>query len=319
MLSKNIDFIFQKTDRFFNQYLLSDLLRRILKNRLIDLKKNRQFQKWAPCIDIPYHLSLGLSHSLNQSRELGVLTTLLFLGCDLLDDLHDQDLYKSESCYSSAQLSLSSTVLLTVLPNLVLRKLMNLSVSKSFALLKTISDSLLVMAAGQFQDLSLVNPYTIQPNDIEAMVLKKSGEELSLFCRLAAKIASVSPTIEQKCADFGKFLGTALQISSDVFDLFWASQSKDLRHGSLTLPIALHLVRIEKKEAFLQLLKRSRHVKSARAKIKNNLTSSGSIEHTAVFVEFYCEKARQVLNALKFEHKIHRSLEKLINKISLQE
>jgi len=319
MQSKSINFIFKKTDRLFDQYLPSDLLHTILKNRLINLKKSRQFQKWAPCIDIPYHLSLGLNNSLAQSHGLGVLTTLLFLGCDLLDDLHDQDLYKSESPYSSAQLSLASAVLLTTLPNLALRKLVNVSVSKNFALLKTISDSLLVMAAGQLQDLSSVNPCTIQPDAIEAMVLKKSGEELSLFCRLAAKIASVSPTIEQKCADFGKFLGTALQISSDVFDLFWASQSKDLRHGSLTLPIALHLVRIEKKEAFLQLLKRSRHVKNARAKIKNNLTSSGSIEHTAVFIEFYCEKARQILNDLKFEHNVHRSLEKLINKISLQE
>ncbi|MBI2336140.1 MAG: polyprenyl synthetase family protein [Deltaproteobacteria bacterium] len=317
MQGKNINLIFKKTDRLFDQYLPSDLLRTILKNRLINLKKSRQFQNWAPCVDIPYHLSLGLNNSIAQSHWLGVLTTLLFLGCDLLDDLHDQDLYKSESPYSPAQLSLASAVLLTALPNLVLRELA--SVSKNFALLKTISDSLLVMAAGQFQDLSLANPYTIHPNAIEAMVLKKSGEELSLFCRLAAKIASVSPIIEQKCADFGKFLGTALQISSDVFDLFWAPQSKDLKHSSLTLPIALHLVRIKNQAAFLKLLERAGHVKGARAKIKKHLTSSGSIEHTAIFIEFYCEKARQILNGLKFGRKVQRSLEKLINKISLQE
>lgn len=301
--------------KFLRKQIQSQALLSLYQQRLKIFADQAEKQGFAPCVDIPYFLCFGLSRDSEQSRCMAVLSTLIFLGCDLLDDFHDGDLPVPHSKSSVAQVTLASSVLLSALPTVAICEFFG---KESTAACQAVAESLLVMAQGQEQDiLSRFNP-SFSIEEIEAIVMAKSGEEMALFCRLVAKILSQSAEKEQACAEFGRHLGVALQIASDVSDIFDAPLSGDLAQGTLTIPLALHLLRLSEPErgSFYELWRQSSKSAETREWIKALLEKSGALAHTAFLIESHCEQAAAILQELHLDANSQGCLEDLIQKVS---
>lgn len=310
-----ISVVVDDADFFLQKHVQSRTLLSLYQQRLKIFADQAEKQGFAPCIDVPYFLCLGLSQDNEKSRRLALLSTLVFLGCDLLDDFHDGDLHVVPNTSSVAQVTLASSVLLSALPALVASEFFG---KESSVVCQSVARSLLVMAQGQEQDvLSRFNPdFSIE--DVEEIVRAKSGEEVALFSRLVAQVLNQSVEKEEACAEFGRHLGVALQIASDVSDIFEAPLSQDLRQGTLTIPLALYLLRLtqEERELFCKQWRQGSQNTTTHEWVRDTLEKSGALAHTAFLIESHCGKAAVILKELQLDADSLAYLENLMKKVS---
>lgn len=251
------------------------------------------------CLDLP----LALLHSLHTGtlplQPLLVVTTLLYLGIDLLDDLADGDLQEHWLDIAPAQIQLTATTLVSTLPHLAIAEL-PVSDLHRVALHHTIAEGLLRMSAGQQQDLAMAGCADSNADAVEASVVAKSGAEGAMFARLAALYADADARTVESCAAYGQAIGTAGQLASDCYDLFQAPVSRDLANGTRTWPIAAYLEHVSPplREACVSLLRRAQDDHSCHQEIRDRLHSWAAVRRCAFLVELYCHRARQTLGDL---------------------
>ena len=124
---------------------------------------------------------------------------------------------------------------------------------------------------------------------IEASARAKSGEELATFARLAALFAGASGDQVERCASMGRAYGTALQLASDVANLYATGWSRDLAAGTRTLPIALHLRSLDGagKREFTELLRRARTDRGSQEAVCTRLAEGGVLQRMVLITEMY--------------------------------
>ena len=290
------------------------IIQNLCQKRLNLFAGEAREQGFAPCIDFPYHLARGLGASADKAEAVSVLSTLIYLGCDLLDDFHDNDLPQDTEEYSAPQVTLASSIFLSVLPTLAASQY--LVSADAMEACRLIAEALAVMAAGQSRDVqSRFNP-KLSVEEIEDNIRAKSGEELALFGRLSALVSDKNQA--DSLARFGAHTATALQIASDLTDLFSAPASKDLKEGVFTIPLALHWLRLPEKEKpfFLRVWRESALNPATRQVLCNFLRESGAAAHTAFMIETFLHRGEKELSSLPLQGDSLHGLQALIEKIS---
>lgn len=300
---------------FLKKHIQSQKLLSLYQQRLEKFAAEAEKQGFAPSVDVPYFLCLGLSQDTEKSRRMAVLSTLIFLGCDLLDDFQDGDLHIVPSKSSITEVTLASSILLSALPTLAISEFFG---KESLIACQTLAQSLLAMAQGQERDILSRFDSGFSVEEAEAVVMKKSGEEMALFCRLVAQALSQSVEKEKMYAEFGRHFGVAIQIVSDLSDIFEVPLSSDLQQGTLTLPLALHLSKIsrEERELFDKQWRQSPRDHKARDAVKKALEKSGALADAVHFIQSHCEKAETILKTLGLDRKSQEHLEEIIGKMS---
>jgi len=247
---------------------------------------------------------------------LPVLTSILYLGIDILDDLADGDLQHEGKLTPQEGLILGTT-LVSTFPHLLLAKL-SLSHEQKNLMHETIARGLLIMSDGQQQDIASVNKSKVSTNAVELSVMKKSGEELAMFAALAAHTANAHPECVEHYMAYARALGVAGQLSSDCYDLFESQQSKDISNGTRTFPIAFCLERLKgvEKQIFLTSLQDAKSSLKSRRAIQTQLSATGAKWMTAIVTEIYCEKARSALMEARPFEPAAKVLQKLIRNAS---
>lgn len=251
---------------------------------------------WIPPLDLPAIIASGLKQSHHTSRHMAIIGTCMYLGADLLDDLHDQELSVSERAVSVSDLTLLSAILLTVFPVLLIAEL-EMDTETKLTMQATLARSLLKMAAGQQRDL-FAQKNISSLKEIKESVEAKSGEELALACLLAAQTAKVSPSQQKSWEDFGRSLGTAVQLASDVHDLMWSSAMGQSKQRAHLLPVAFCLKNLE-------------------GDYRKILIDSGSLDYTALVIEEYSQRALEILESLELPREIKGPLQEKIHSVSL--
>lgn len=234
---------------------------------------------------------------------LTIAATLFYLGLDLLDEQMDGELPADWNRVGLAEITLLATTLFAVLSPLALMEL-DAPLTIRAAMQTRSAQALLLLSAGQQQDVYFAGQSVATSEQILASVEAKGGEELALFAAWGAMLAEApdmsleaeSVRVETLAA-FGRALGTAAQLASDLHDLFIAPQSRDLASGARTLPIALHLGRLEtaEKKRFSGLLERARRDAIAQEEARIVLRGAGTLREGAFYVERYCQRARAIL------------------------
>lgn len=270
-----------------------------------------------PFVHLPLAVYRAVRGEEAPAMPLAVATTLLFLGIDILDDIADGDLPPHWHGVSLSEVQLVAATLLSSLPQLAVSQMNILPVAKT-RMIACLSEGLLKMSGGQLHDIRGAGKSTIRPEEVESSVVHKSGEEGALIAMLAAHMAGVSEETAQLYGEFGRALSTSGQIATDCYDLFQAAESKDFANGSRTLPIVLHLNRLSEKDRkiFLTQLDEARHKKSTRALIQRELRAKGVLRLSAIIVEVYCQKAREVLDKLALATPERADLDHMINHVS---
>ncbi|MDQ4076715.1 MAG: polyprenyl synthetase family protein [Chloroflexota bacterium] len=269
------------------------------------------------CVHLPLLVHAALVGDDAPAVPLAALLALLHLGIDIFDDLADGDLPAHWAGWHPSAINLAAATLLSALPQLALAEL-DAPSATLVAMQRTLAQGLMRMSAGQQRDLAMVGAYSVSAQDIEALVVAKSGEELALFAALAAQFAGMPSEVVAIAAALGRALGTGRQIAEDCYDLFTASHSRDLANGTRTLPLALYLARQRPEEAgsFLDLLAQARVDRVAQGVVRQRLREAGVLRHCAVIVEIYCQQARRLLAQLNAQEPGYRGLQAMISTVS---
>lgn len=274
---------------------------RIFSHALEGLHREaRTDQPW--CMVLPRLVYQAITGQPEAPAALGALTTTLYLGIDLLDDLADDDLSAYWAQYTQAEVQLAATTLVSTVPHLLVAEL-PMEALHMQRLHVAMADGLLRMSAGQQHDLTVGREVGVTADAVEAAVAAKSGEELAMFARLAALCAvatasgDAAPDCIQHYADFGRALGTAGQLASDCHDLFQADWSRDLANGTKTYPVVHALARAAQADdaTLLQCLTFARTDHAAQARARQQVRQTGALRMTAFLVELYCTRAREAL------------------------
>jgi geranylgeranyl pyrophosphate synthase len=224
------------------------------------------------------------------------VTTLLYLGFDLLDDIADGDLHEHWATCQADEVQLAAAGLLSAVPLLALCEI-DAPSEIIVELQRTLARGLMVMGEGQQRDMRLKKSHDPATIDVEASVQAKGGGEFAMFAEMAARLAGGTETMVAHYASFARDLGTGLQLASDCQDLFFEATSRDLRNGTRTLPIALYLgsVRGSDRIDFLRLLDECRDAPAAQTTVRRRLRAAGVLWQTRLFVEVYRQRAVEAL------------------------
>lgn len=275
----------------------SDRQRALLERALIGLEAPVEKTDRLFFVELPLLVHAAIGGDEHPALPLAAATTLIYLGADIFDDLADGDRRAHWEGYSPAEINLAAASLLSALAPLAVANLAA-PAERIVAMERTLASGLLRMAAGQQSDVSATGRNApVRPEDVEAAVAGKSGEELAIFAALAAQLAGAPAPIVDRYAAMGRALGTGAQLASDCYELFTDPACRDLAHGTPTLPIALHLERLRGADrvAFVELLTRARTEHDARRSVREQLIAAGTLRHCAVEVEIYRQRALREL------------------------
>ena len=274
------------------------------------------FSVWPPFIHLPLLVYEGLLGEEGPAIGLAVATTLLFLGLDLFDDVADGDWPAVAPGCSVAEVNLTAATLLCALPQLAIAEL-DAPSSVLAAMQRTLARGLLRMSAGQQQDLASVGAVQVRSSDVETAVVAKSGEETAVFARLGAQLAQAPDDLTATCEELGRCIGAGGQLASDCYELFTDPAARDFAHGARTLPIALHLERLEGEQqaAFLALLEQARQNETARGAVRSHLRTGGQLRHCAFIVETYRQRALRMCRQANLLEPARSCLEAMIGNI----
>jgi len=241
-------------------------------------------------VHVPLLVHAGLGGERRNGMALAVVTTLLFLGLDLFDDVSDGD-WPADGSHEG-DVGLTAATLLCALPQLALADLDAPPIVVA-AMQRTLAAGLLTMSAGQQQDLVHAGASTVSADAVESSVAAKSGEEVATFAGLAAQLANATAPLVDTCSRLGRSLGTAAQLVSDCHELFLDPAGRDFVHGARTLPVALALERLAgaDRSKFVALLERARCDTSAREDVRVHLRASGALRQAAFVVEVHRQRA----------------------------
>jgi geranylgeranyl pyrophosphate synthase len=175
------------------------------------------------------------------------------------------------------------------------------------------------MSAGEHEDLLFAERRDVSPGMCKTMAERKSGSELSLFASTGAILATENVELIEEYAAFGKCLGTARQICTDVWDIWKRENSPDLLNGKRTLPIvhALSALKGEPREQLGVLLDTVRKRNERYDEVRTLLLEAGSVHYTSLVVEIYRQRARNHLAAASPREPAGRALSSLLDGTSV--
>ena len=230
-----------------------------------------------------------------HTYELASALTLLEAGIYTLDHIMDKEVDGVLTEVPPGAVLLGAICLLSYLPNRVLLAPSN-EPATSTVLIRTLAEGLAKIGAGQLEDIA---PASIPPTSrtIEFAIRMKTGERRALITTMAAHLSGGTPAQIEAYADFGRALGIARQLRSDLADLFGAAPSRDLASQTLTLPLALYLERENRDRAIEMetLLATAGKCQRVQRQVCDRLRDSGVMRDVVAMIERQCREALEKL------------------------
>ncbi|MGV6475250.1 polyprenyl synthetase family protein [Azotobacter vinelandii] len=276
----------------------SEAHRRLLEILLLDAVDRLQVCHLA--LRVPLLVADGVRNGIaDATRQLTAALTILEAGIYTLDHIMDREVEGPVAELPPGQILLGATSMISHVPYQILSHLRGAEAS-SVAMLARFSDGLARIAAGQLADIAATTGQAVAREGIEEVVRMKTGERRALYAALAAQHAGATPEQVEAYAAYGRALGIARQLRSDLQDLFGPRPSRDLSSGTATLPIALLLERTDgsAREEIQDLLRQAMHDTSVHASIRAHLRSFGVLRDVVKMIEANCRRALAQIEAL---------------------
>lgn len=250
---------------------------------------------WMPFINLPFDITEATGGKLELAVALSAACAFVFSGLDVIDDIADGDCQAQWEGVPSAQQTLVGISAMVSYPQLLIANL-PLPPQTITAMLSLLAQRMLQAGVGQQLDLSFVGAEQPDPDLVVASVSGKTGEQLALYCEWAALAAGNSAEMIAAWGDYGRALGIAAQIKSDMSELCHDEWCRDLASGNRTLPIAYHLQKAGATHAgFLELLAQARTDLCAQHEVRRLLIDGGAMRKSALVAQLYVERGRRAL------------------------
>ena len=198
--------------------------------------------------------------------------------------------------------------------------------NKSLKLLEILSQTSLILARGQIQDVGNNQNVNLTEKKYLSIIDAKTAELFRISCFLPTIITDQNKKTQKIFNDFGFNFGMAFQLSDDVLDYFGDSSKmgksvgKDFFEGKVTYPVIHCFKKSDKKSKKIiakLFFKRKRSKKDLAVLLKlmkKTNTYGSSIE----FVRKYAEKAKTNIN--KFEgNKYKVYLDELVDHLIIRD
>ena len=179
--------------------------------------------------------------------------------------------------------------------------------NKSLKLLEILSQTSLILARGQIQDVGNNQNVNLTEKKYLSIIDAKTAELFRISCFLPTIITDQNNKTQKIFNDFGFNFGMAFQLSDDVLDYFGDSSKmgksvgKDFFEGKVTYPVIHCFKKSDKKskKIIAKLFFKRKRSKKDLALILDLMKKTNTYKSSIEFVGKYAEKAKTKIN--KFE------------------
>ena len=198
--------------------------------------------------------------------------------------------------------------------------------NKSLKLLEILSQTSLILARGQIQDVGNNQNVNLTEKKYLSIIDAKTAELFRISCFLPTIITDQDKRTQKIFNDFGFNFGMAFQLSDDVLDYFGNSSKmgksvgKDFFEGKVTYPVIHCFKKSDKKskKIIAKLFFKRKRSKKDLAVLLNLMKKTNTYKSSIEFVRKYAEKAKTNIN--KFEgNKYKVYLDELVDHLIIRE
>ena len=198
--------------------------------------------------------------------------------------------------------------------------------NKSLKLLEILSQTSLILARGQIQDVGNNQNVNLTEKKYLSIIDAKTAELFRISCFLPTIITDQDKRTRKIFNDFGFNFGMAFQLSDDVLDYFGDSSKmgksvgKDFFEGKVTYPVIHCFKKSDKKskKIIAKLFFKRKRSKKDLALILDLMKKTNTYKSSIEFVRKYAEKAKTNIN--KFEgNKYKVYLDELVDHLIIRD
>ena len=198
--------------------------------------------------------------------------------------------------------------------------------NKSLKLLEILSQTSLILARGQIQDVGNNQNVNLTEKKYLSIIDAKTAELFRISCFLPTIITDQDKRTQKIFNDFGFNFGMAFQLSDDVLDYFGDSSKmgksvgKDFFEGKVTYPVIHCFKKSDKKskKIIAKLFFKRKRSKKDLALILDLMKKTNTYKSSVEFVRKYAEKAKTNIN--KFEgNKYKVYLDELVDHLIIRD
>ena len=198
--------------------------------------------------------------------------------------------------------------------------------NKSLKLLEILSQTSLILARGQIQDVGNNQNVNLTEKKYLSIIDAKTAELFRISCFLPTIITDQNKKTQKIFNDFGFNFGMAFQLSDDVLDYFGDSSKmgksvgKDFFEGKVTYPVIHCFKKSDKKskKIIAKLFFKKKRSKKDLALILDLMKKTNTYKSSIEFVGKYAEKAKTNIN--KFEgNKYKVYLDELVDHLIIRD
>ena len=198
--------------------------------------------------------------------------------------------------------------------------------NKSLKLLEILSQTSLILARGQIQDVGNNQNVNLTEKKYLSIIDAKTAELFRISCFLPTIITDQNKRTQKIFNDFGFNFGMAFQLSDDVLDYFGDSSQmgksvgKDFFEGKVTYPVIHCFKKSDKKskKIIAKLFFKRKRSKKDLALILDLMKKTYTYKSSIEFVRKYAEKAKTNIN--KFEgNKYKVYLDELVDHLIIRD
>lgn len=142
----------------------------------------------------------------------------------------------------------------------------------------------------------------------------KGGEPFALACQAGATLGTDDTTVIAAYADYGRHLGTLVQISDDVRAIWQPRSRNDLMTLGRTLPVAFayQVTHMSDQAHWLDLLTRAAEDPDAVIELRNRLAEAGALHYASLRAAEQHQLAQAALSAHPTPSGVHQELLQLL-------
>ena len=198
--------------------------------------------------------------------------------------------------------------------------------NKSLKLLEILSQTSLILARGQIQDVGNNQNVNLTEKKYLSIIDAKTAELFRISCFLPTIITDQNKKTQKIFNDFGFNFGMAFQLSDDALDYFGESSKmgksvrKDFFEGKVTYPVIHCFKKSDKKskKIIAKLFFKRKRSKKDLAVLLNLMKKTNTYKSSIEFVRKYAEKAKTNIN--KFEgNKYKVYLDELVDHLIIRD
>ena len=310
---------------------LSNLLKSSLKRVEIEISKNIKDEEKLITLTgkkIRPLLTLLVSKMLNYKGNADVTLAVCIEFIHNATLLHDDviDTGKIRRGKLSANQIWGNKVSVLVGDYLLSRAFKLMVKNKSLKLLEILSQTSLILARGQIQDVGNNQNVNLTEKKYLSIIDAKTAELFRISCFLPTIITDQNKKTQKIFNDFGFNFGMAFQLSDDVLDYFGDSSKmgksvgKDFFEGKVTYPVIHCFKKSDKKskKIIAKLFFRRKRSKKDLVLILDLMKKTNTYKSSIEFVRKYAEKAKTNIN--KFEgNKYKVYLDELVDHLIIRD